>query len=185
MRITCQLLAAAAALLLTTASLAAPVSYTNVDVGIVTTELNNSSLDGDGLLLRGSFAVHKSAFVFAQLQDIGYGHGIDGISWGVGAGGHVPITNEMDLVGKLAVVHQSVDGRDGENGFQFAGTVRGFIVDRLELEGGIKHVHFADSGNDTSLIGEGRYFFTKNIAGGVLLQLGDTTSFGVFGRFDF
>jgi hypothetical protein len=167
---------------------AANLSYTNVDVGIVSTELNNSSLDGDGLLLRGSVAVHQNAFVFAHLADIGYDRDIDGFMWGIGGGGHLPITSAMDLVGKIGYVRQKVDFGNVDNtesGYEVEGTVRGFVVDKLEVEAGVRHVHFQDSGNDTNLIGEGRYFFTDRIAGGVLLQLGDTTAFGINARFTF
>jgi hypothetical protein len=66
-----------------------------------------------------------------------------------------------------------------------SGTVRWAVIDKLEVEGGIQHVNLDDSGNDTALIGEGRYFFTPRIAGGVLVQLGDSSSFGVNVRFSF
>lgn len=161
------------------------LNYTNVDVGVWSTELNGSSLSGQGLMVRGSMAVHPNVFLAAELSDIGYSHNVDGFLWGIGAGGHMPVTNTLDVVGKLEFLHQNVDGRDGENGYSLHVTVRGFVVDRLEVEGGIRQAHFKDSGNDTSVTGEGRYFFTNRIAGGVLLQLGDTNSFGVVGRFTF
>lgn len=188
MRISFYSLIVATALTSAVTANAAPLSYTNVDAGVITTELADTSRDGDGLLLRGSVAVHPSVFIFAQVADIGYDDDIDGFSWGVGAGGHIPITSQYDLVGKLGYLRQEIEypGDDfTESGYLVAGSVRGFVVDKLEIEGGVKHVHFSETGNDTSLTGEGRYFFTPRIAGGVLFQVGDSTSFGINARFVF
>jgi hypothetical protein len=172
------------------ATQAAPLSYTNVDVGLVSTELTNSSIDGDGLFVRGSFAFHESFFLFAGLSNISYDDDIDGFAWNFGVGGHMPINNRIDLVGRLGYVDQDLDypgsnGSNSDNGYLLSATLRGFLIDKLELEAGVQHVHLDDAGNDTSLIGEGRYFFTPRIAGGVLLQLGDSSSFGINARFLF
>jgi hypothetical protein len=171
------------------ATQAAPLSYTNLDVGLVSTELTNSSIDGDGLFVRGSFAFHESFFLFAGLSNISYDDDIDGFAWNFGVGGHMPINNQIDLVGKLGYVDQDVDypgnGSNSDNGYLLSATLRGFLIDKLELEAGVQHVHLDDAGNDTSLIGEGRYFFTPRIAGGVLVQLGDSSAFGINARFLF
>ena len=165
----------------------AHLSYTNVDVGLISTDLNDTDLSGDGLLLRGNLAITDTAFAFAQFQDIGYGHGVDGTLWSLGAGGHWPITKAMDLVGKLGYVRQNIDngGSHNEDGYTLSATVRGFVMDKLEMEGGLKHEHLTDSGNNTTLIGEGRYFLTSQIAASALLQVGDTTTIGVYVRFTF
>ena len=123
-----------AALTLAGATQAAPLSYTNVDLGLITTETDEFSSDGKGPLLRGSVAVHPSFFAWAQVADIGYDDDVDGFSWGIGAGGHLPITSALDLVGKLGYVRQEIDFRGGdftESGYLVAGTVRGFVVDKL------------------------------------------------------
>jgi hypothetical protein len=188
MRIRFSHVVAATFVMLSVGAHAAPLSYTNVDVGIVTTDLINSSLNGDGVLVRGSLAVNQNFFLLASISDIGYEDNVDGFAWSAGVGGHMPINKQMDLVGRLAYVHQDLDNRGGsstEGGYLLSGTVRGFVMDKLELEGGVQHVHLDESGNDTSLIGEGRYFFTDRIAGGVLVQLGDTSAFGINVRFTF
>jgi len=58
-------------------------------------------------------------------------------------------------------------------------------LENLELEGGVQHSHLSDSENNTSVVVEGRYFFTKHVAAGAALQLGDSQSFGVYARFSF
>jgi len=179
---------ALATLLLATTAQAAPFSYTNVDVGILSTELINSDLDGDGVLVRGSFAFHPSYFIIGSLSDIGYDNDVDGFAWTVGIGGHMPINPKLDLVGRLSYVNQDLENRgndNDENGYMLSGMVRWLVIEKLELEGGVQHVNLDDSGNDTSLIGEGRYLFTDRFAGGVLVQLGDSSAFGVNVRFSF
>jgi hypothetical protein len=162
------------------ATQAAPLSYTNVDVGLISAEFPNSSIDGDGLFARGSFAIHESFFLLASLSNINYHDNGDVLAWSFGVGGHMPINNNLDLVGRLAYVDQEAD-----NGYSFSGTLRGFLIDKLELEGGVQFISLDHAGNDTSLIGEGHYFFTPKIAGGVLVQLGDSSAFGISARFLF
>jgi hypothetical protein len=195
MHVSVRHLSALATLAFATATQAAPAAqaanlgYTYVDVGLINTELTNSSIDGDGLLARGSFAIHESFFLLASLSNISYDDDIDGFAWSFGVGGHMPINNRMDLVGRVAYVDQDLDypgnGSNSDNGYLLSATLRGFVIDKLELEGGVQHVHLDDAGNDTSLIGEGHYFFTPKIAGGVLIQLGDSSAFGINARFMF
>ena len=55
----------------------------------------------------------------------------------------------------------------------------------MGVEGGVRHVNMDEFDSDTSLVAEGRYFFTPRIAGGVHLQAGDNTAFGIHARFTF
>lgn len=187
MRILLKLLALLS-LALASAAHAETLSYTYVDAGILSTELDDGDLDGEGPFVRGSLAVHTNAFLFAELSDIGYDSDVDGFTWAIGAGGRVPLTNQFDLVGKLGYVHVDLDvpGNDiSDSGYLVSALVRAFVVDKLELEGGIRHVNMDEFDSDTSLVAEGRYFFTSRIAGGVHLQAGDNTAFGIHARFAF
>jgi len=173
-----------------TTSSAAPVSYTYIDAGLVRNELDSSSLDvdGEGLLVRASFAFNDSIFAFGNLIDVGYDDGIDGTSWALGIGGHVPVTTALDLIGRVGFLRNDLDtdGDDyNEHGYVISGMARGLIMQNLELEGGVQHSHLSDSENNTSVIVEGRYFFTTHVAAGAALQLGDSQSFGIYARFSF
>jgi len=188
MQILVRRLLALATLLLATTVHAAPFSYTNVDVSILSTELINSDLDGDGVLVRGSFAFHPSFFMIGSLSDVGYDVNVDGFAWTVGVGGHMPINNQLDLVGRLSYVNQNLEydgGDNDDNGYTLSGAVRWMVIEKLELEGGVQHVSLDDSGNETFLFGEGRYHFTDRFAGGVIVHLGDASAFGVHVRFSF
>jgi hypothetical protein len=178
------------ATLLSTSAWAAPVSYTNIDIGLVSNELDSSSLnvDGEGLLVRASFDFNDAIFAFGQLTDVGYDDDIDGTTWALGIGGHVPVTTALDLVGRVGFLRNDLNtggGQDNEHGYLIQGMARGLILQNLELEGGVQHSHLSDSENNTSVIVEGRYFFTKHVAAGAALQLGDSQSFGVYARFSF
>jgi hypothetical protein len=178
------------ATLLSTSAWAAPVSYTNIDIGLVRNELDSSSLnvDGEGLLVRASFDFNDAIFAFGQLTDVGYDDDIDGTTWALGIGGHVPVTTALDLVGRVGFLRNDINtlgGRDNEQGYLVQAMARGLILQNLELEGGVQHSHLSDSENNTSVIVEGRYFFTKHVAAGAALQLGDSQSFGVYARFSF
>ena len=177
-----------AALALGSSAHAASLTYTNVDVAIISSDLDDADLSGSGVLVRGSYEFYENFFAHALVSDIGYDHSVDGFLWGIGAGGHWPITSALDLVGKLTFLHQDLDFRGGNNsesGYALEATARGFVVDKLEVEGGVRHSHLEDTGNNSGLIGEARYFFTPRIAGGVLVQVGDDTTFGANVRFTF
>jgi hypothetical protein len=140
------------------------------------------------VLVRGSIAFNPSFFVIGSLSDVGYDNDVDGFAWSVGIGGHVPINRQLDLVGRLSYLNQDLKYRGNDNkegGYLLSGTVRWAVMEKLEIEGGLQHVDLEDSGNDTSVIGEGRYFFTDRCAGGILVQLGDSSAFGVNVRFTF
>lgn len=181
------LVAVAAAL--PSASLAAnSLSYTHVDVAVVKTELDDPGIDGDGPMIRGSLGITRDYFLFAEVADIGYDRDVDTLALQLGFGGHLAITPEVDLVGKVGFVHYDIDyGRydDDDTGLVLAASARGFVVDSLEVEGGIRHINMSDYGSSTVLVGEGRYFFTPRIAGGVIVHVGDDSLIGVHARFTF
>jgi hypothetical protein len=179
------------ALTLLNVASAAPVSYTNLDAGFIRNELDSSTrddLDGEGLLVRASVSLNESIFVFGHLTDVGYDDGIDGTTWALGVGGHVPVTTALDLVGRVGFLRNDINtggGRDNEHGYVISGMARGLVMSNLELEGGVQHSHLTNSENNTSVIVDGRYFFTTNVAAGAALQLGDSRSFGIYARISF
>ncbi|MBC7982499.1 MAG: hypothetical protein H7Y02_01455 [Candidatus Obscuribacterales bacterium] len=186
--VTSTLAVIAIALPMTTYS--ATLSYTNVDLGVVSTELEAGSVDvdGKGPFIRGSLAITPRYFLFGEIADIGYDRDYDSLSAILGFGGHLPITSMLDFVGKVGVVHQEIESGPydaDDNGIMLSATARGFVVQDLELEGGLRHVQMSDFANDTSLVAEGRYFFTPRLAGGVIVHVGDNSLVGVHVRFTF
>lgn len=163
------------------------MDYSFVEIGYVDAELDDFDVDGDGFALRGSLPFHKNFFAFAEYEDIGYDFGVDTTSIVVGAGGHWPLNEKIDLVGRLGIVRADYDfpgGDDDEDGFALSARVRGEVMPRFELEGGFDYVDL-DNGDDTSVVLEGRYFFIENVSGGLRLDFGDRDAIGVAARLTF
>lgn len=184
---------------LAVAAMALPISgqaenfdYSFVDFAVIP-EVDTDALDtdGDGFQLRGSLTVHENFFALVEIQDLEFDRGVDFTRWNIGAGGHWPINQRMDLVARAGLVRYDVDYRGGDEddvGFFLGGRVRAQIMPRVELEGGIELSTAEVPGfeDEFSLVGEGRYHFNDQWSAGGLLSIGDDVSqLGVYGRFDF
>lgn len=174
-------LLAVAAATLPAASQADTMDYSFAELAYVDSEFGN--LDGDGIALRGSLPINQSFFVYAGYWDVGYDFNVDLTSVEAGAGGHLPLGNKIDLVGRFGLVRSEFDAGNFSNdddGFSFVAHVRAGVMPRLELEGGFDYIDLGDS--DTLLVMEGRYFFMQHLAGALRLEFGDdidSMSFGV------
>jgi hypothetical protein len=153
------------------------MDYSWAEFGYVETELDAGGfdVDGDGFALRGSVAFLENFFAFAGYEDIGFDGGVDLSQIQVGVGGHWPINERMDIVGRLGIVKLEVEAGpfdDDEDGFLVGARLRGVVAPKFELEGGFDYVDVGDD-DDTALVGEGRYFFTEMFAGGLLISIAD------------
>jgi hypothetical protein len=178
---------AVAAVALPLAAHADTMDYSYVELAFVDSELDEPAVDGDGFALRGSLEFHPSFFAFAELEDLGYDRDVDVTSIVVGAGGHYPLNDKVDLVGRFGIVKYDVDADDfsaDEDGFTLGARVRSEVMPRLELEGGFDYID-VDSGDDTVAVLEGRYFFMPNVSGGLRLEFGDEDAIGIAGRLTF
>jgi hypothetical protein len=156
------------------------MDYSFAELAYVDSEFGN--IDGDGISLRGSLPVTKDFFVFAGYWDVGYDFNVDLTSYEVGAGGHLPLADKVDLVGRFGLVKSEFDAGNTSNdddGFTMGARVRAALMPRFEVEGGFDYIDLGDS--DTLLILEGRYFFTEQIAGGLRLEFGDDIDSMAFG----
>jgi hypothetical protein len=192
----------AAALLCATATLALPVAasaenfnYQYVDVAhFAEAEIDaggGGDVDGDGLQLRGSIPVYQNIFVLAEFQSLDLDNNVDATRFMVGAGGHWPIANNVDVIARAGVVSYEVEAGpfdDDDTGLFVGARLRAVVAPKIEVEGGVEHlrVDVFDLGDDTYLIGEGRYNFTPQWSAGVIITVGgDTSVFGAQGRFSF
>jgi len=169
-------------------------SYSFVDVAAFpVAKVDAGSIDenGDGLQLRGSLPVYDNFFVFTEFQDLSLDRSVDTTRLMIGGGAHFPIDSKMDIVARVGVVNLQVDVGgfdDDDTGIFFGARLRAMIAPRIEVEGGFEHqrVRAGSLDNDTHLVGEARYNFTSQFSAGVLLNVGgDTSVFGVQGRFNF
>jgi hypothetical protein len=187
-RILSGLAALAAALPL--ASHADVMDYSFAEVGYVDTSLDTSGddVDGNGFALRGSLAVNPNFFVFANYQDLDFDFDVDASLLEVGGGGRWPLSDKIDLVGKVGIVKAEIDVgpfNDDDDGFLLGARVRGVVAPKFELEGGFDYRDI-DVGDETTIVLEGRYFFIDNVAGGLSVGIGDdVTSLGLNVRLTF
>lgn len=178
-RILSALAALAAALPL--ASHADVMSYSYAELGYVDAQLDaeNADVDGNGFALRGSLPVNQNFFVFASYQDLDFDFDVDASLLEVGGGGHWPLGDKLDIIGKLGIVKAEVDvGRfnDDDDGFLLGARVRGVVAPKFELEGGFDYRDI-DVGDETTIVLEGRYFFIDQLAGGLSVSIGDDSTF--------
>jgi Outer membrane protein beta-barrel domain len=184
---------AALAAALPLASHADVMSYSYAELGYVDTEFDpegdfDVDVDGDGFALRGSLPVNQNFFVFANYQDLSFDFDVDTSLLEVGGGGHWPLTDKIDIIGKLGIVKAEVEvGRfdEDDDGFLLGARLRGVVAPKFELEGGFDYRDL-DIGDETTIVVEGRYFFMNQLAGGLSVALGDdNTSLGLNVRWTF
>jgi outer membrane protein with beta-barrel domain len=189
-RILSGLAALAAALPL--ASHADVMDYSYAELGYIDADFDadafDTDVDGNGFGLRGSLAVNPNFFVFAGYQDLDFDFDVDASLLEVGGGAHWPLSDKIDIIGKLGIVKAEVDvGRfnDDDDGFLLGARVRGVVAPKFELEGGFDYRDL-DIGDETTIVLEGRYFFIDQLAGGVSVSIGDdNTALGLNVRWTF
>jgi hypothetical protein len=183
---------ALAALALPLASHADVMDYSYAELGYIDADFDadafDADVDGDGFALRGSLAVNPNFFVFAGYQDLDFDFDVDASLLEVGGGGHWPLSDKIDIIGKLGIVKAEVDvGRfnDDDDGFLLGARVRGVVAPKFELEGGFDYRDL-DIGDETTIVLDGRYFFIDQLAGGVSVAIGDdNTALGLNVRWTF
>jgi len=176
------------------ASAAENFSYRYVDVArYIEAEVDSDfvDVDGDGIQLRGSLPVYQNFFAVAEYESLDLDNGVDATRLLIGAGGHWPLGNNLDLVARGGVVSYEVDyGRfdDDDTGLFAGARIRAIVAPKIEVEAGVEHFEFEVAGldGDTYIIGEARYNFTSQWSAGAIITLGgDVSVIGAQGRFNF
>ncbi len=179
-------------LLLAVAPLAAEaedMSYSYVEAGWVNTDFDDFDESADGPGVRGSIGFAESFFAFAEYvsQEVEFlGVDVDVDQIAVGLGGHLDITDRVDLVGRVGYVEAEALGAEVD-GYLVSAGVRGQVAENFELEGQVVYTDLGSSGGDDTGLGVGgRYFFTKNFAVGAEYQFSDDADTWILGvRFAF
>jgi hypothetical protein len=168
--------------------------YSYAEGGIGRVDLDQIDA-GDSYFIGGSLGFGTSWLGFAEystskFDEAGASADLDQVM--VGFGGHFAMADNIDFVGKLAYVDQTVDvntpignGSADENGYMLSAGVRGRMLERLDLTGAVEYVDVGD-GSDTGLSLRGLYDFTDMFSLGARLGYSDdVTSYGLFARFSF
>jgi len=167
-------------------------SYSYVEAAYVNTDIDDIDTDVDGFALRGSLEVTSNVFLFASYSDQSaeaLGVDVDFTTYELGGGYAWPISPTLDVYGTLSYVSAEADAAAfdaDDDGFALAAGLRGRVAEGFELEGAIRYVDLSDSGDDTSFVASGRYFFTDTFAVGAEARFSDdATGFGVGVRLNF
>ena len=182
-----------------TAAHAGDLSYTYAEGGLGRVDLD--SIDtGDSYFVGGSLAIGTNWLGFAEYSMSSFdqaGANADVDQLQIGLGGHFPMSDSVDFIGKLAYVDESVDASASipgggsvsasadDNGYLLSAGVRGHVLEKLDLTGEVQYVDFGDS-DDTGLALRGLYEFTDMFSLGARVGYSDdATAYGVFARFSF
>ena len=102
----------------------------------------------------------------------------------LGAGYHVPITDNADFYGMFSFVsaEASIDGFDSVDEDGYAATIglRGMIGERFELNGSLAYVDLGNGGDSTSFGAGALYNFSDAFAAGFSVGIDDdVTTYGI------
>lgn len=148
------------------------MSYRYFQLGFVETNSDISREDADGIGMRGSFGFAKNFFVFTEASDLqAGGYDNDRNRYAVGLGGLVPVTENLDVVGRVGWARAEVDDGEGSvdaDGFVAGAGIRGQAGEHVEFEIGVVHYDYGsrygsrldDTGAELAV----RWHFNKRLA---------------------
>jgi hypothetical protein len=154
----------------------AELRYSNFEVNWIDVELDDTSIDGDGLELVGSYELNDRLFLFGEWQDQSFDFGIDGTALELGAGLRHELKQNLDFVGTLSYVDTEIEFQGAsadDDGLALGGGVRTEFGESFELDAMLKWVDFDNAGSDTGISLGGRYFFTEKLAVSFGTDMGD------------
>lgn len=153
------------------------MSYSYIEAGYTEADLDNVA-DGDGFSVRGSVSFAENFFVFGEYATFGFPASVDLDQISAGLGGHLDISERVDLVGRVGYTELDLSapgfGSVSEDGFLLSAGIRGQVTDSFELEAHAVHTDLgSNAGDSTALVVGGRFFFTENFAAGAEYRTGD------------
>ena len=176
-------------LLLAVPTFAADISYNFIEaeyqeIDIDSGFLGGFDIDGDGYGIGGSFELNENWFIGARYSKADFDFGVDLDQLMLGAGYHVPISDNADFYGMFSFVsaEASVDGFDSidEDGYAATIGLRGMIGERFELNGSLAYVDFGNGGDSTAFGAGALYNFGDAFAAGFSVGIDDdVTTYGI------
>jgi hypothetical protein len=156
-----------------------PFSYNIAELRLV-----DADSDGDGLALKGSFALDENWLVLGGLRNVDFDNGVDSQLLEIGAGYVWHYRQGLDLIGAIKYLDIDVDtpfGGGDDSGLGLSGGLRAWLSPVFEWRGSINHQSFDDS--DTYLELAGDYYLNDQISVGVSLEFaGDLDMLTIGGR---
>jgi len=163
-------------LLLAAAPLAAQaegLNYSYVEADYVDVDVDNGP-SGDGFGVRGSVGFAGNWFAFADYVDASVDV-IDIENIAVGIGGHFPINDTLDVVGRVGYTESDLSSGPfsaSDDGYLLTAGVRG-QMSQFEMEGHLVYTDLSDGGDETAFEVAGRWNFTDMFSAGIAYRMGD------------
>ncbi len=169
-------------LLLSAAMFISPVQASDVKYNyiegryVLDAEVGN--IDGDGILIGGSFRLNTDFYAFGNYEtlDMDFSNDID--TFTLGAGYIYPLNTMWDANFSFSFVNAEVNSND-DNGFALTAGVRGMMMPKIEGRATLTYIDVDD--DDTFVTLAGDYFVSPNLSVGLELDLGadlETVSIG-------
>jgi opacity protein-like surface antigen len=159
------------------------VKYNYIEGRYVLDAEADNNIDGDGILIGGSFRLNKDFYAFGSYEalDLDFGNDVDTLA--VGAGYIYPLNTKWDANFSLSLVNVDVNSND-DNGFSLAAGIRGMLMPNIEGRATLTYIDVND--DDTFITLAGDYFFSTNLSVGLEIDLaGDLETVSIGARYYF
>ena len=186
-------LLAAALIVAPAAALADDLSYTYADVRYFTTDADDLSINQQGGVLAGSYAIDSTFFVAGDAS-FGYSDAFNNghyktVTAALRGGAHYPVTDVLDVVGSAGMLFADVSGngaKENDFGYRADAGLRLALAPQVEI--GAFYSYQSIFSNDTSTFtGDLQYHVTENISAVASITNGrnaDIYSIGARYRFE-
>ena len=155
-------------------------SYTYAQATYGTVDVDNSSIDGDGLGLNGSYGITDSLNIVASYQTADFDSLGDADELTAGLGVHAPITEAFDVIAALSYVDQDIDPvavpSVGDDGFELKAGGRFLVSSLVEINAAVTYRDMDLAGDDTALGGGVLFNVTDSLALGLSAEFGDNVT---------
>ena len=155
------------------AAMAEDMSYSYVEADYIDLDIDDAP-SGDGFGVRGSVGFANNWFAFADYVDASVDD-IDIENIAVGLGGHYPINDTLDVVGRVGYTETDLSSGPfsaSDDGYLLTAGVRG-QMSQFEMEGHLVYTDLSDGGDETAFEFAGRWNFTDMFSAGVAYRIGD------------
>lgn len=168
---------------------AADISYNYIQAGYQEIDIDGGfvgglDIDGDGYGVGGSFELNENWFIAASYSKADFDFGVDVDELMLGAGYHVPISDNADFYGMFSYINAEASASGfasiEEDGYAATIGLRGMIGERFELNGSLAYVDFGNGGDTTAFGAGALYNFTDMLAAGFSIDIDeDVTAYGI------
>ena len=161
----------------------AEFNYTSAEFNyVLDVEIDDTSLDGDGFSLGGSFTIADGFYLGGSYEDYDLDAGWDGELLELGGGYFHPIDDDLDFVATLSILDVEVSRRDtsfDDDGLKLGGGVRARLADAVEVDAMLEYVDMDEGDSDMGIALRGRYYISPEFA--VQAEASFGTDFEVLG----